>query len=75
MWGRAGGGWHGWRGGCWGWYGQPYGWDPAYWGPYAGYPYPSPQSELAYLESYARQLEDELSRVRARIDELKKGSR
>ncbi len=28
--------------------------------------------ELAYLEDYARQLEDELSRVKSRIEDLKR---
>jgi hypothetical protein len=37
------------------------------------YPAPGfPQSEIGYLEAYARQLEDELSRVKSRIDDLRK---
>jgi hypothetical protein len=41
-------------------------------------PYPAPgfpQPDVGYLEAYARQLEDELSRVRSRIDELRRQSR
>jgi molecular chaperone GrpE (heat shock protein) len=32
----------------------------------------SPADELKQLEEYSKQLEDELARVRARIEELKK---
>ena len=74
--GRRGRGWCGDQGygygPGWG-YWRSYGWDPAPY-PVAGqYPAPGfPQSEIGYLEAYARQLEDELSRVKSRIDDLRK---
>ncbi len=81
MWGPRYGRGNGWHGGQ-RWPGPWYAWGP--WGPApdptyawpapAGYqPFP-PTYELAYLESYAKYLEEELERVKARIEELRKQS-
>jgi hypothetical protein len=54
-----------------------YPWYPGYGAPYAGhpgyglyYPPPSREQELGMLRDQAKIMEDELARIRSRIDEL-----